>query len=710
MRKKGMAYTGLWVVLMAGLMTASCAGGMQRKIQVGEDLMRRGDREGAVAHYEALLKAHPEDETLRSRLLRAHMDLYLDHLSRARRLRAEGKSEEARQAYSAALKVFPDNASLRLEWSDWEKSLKPGSQEALNSQIEAPVVLDVEGSRRVDLKLSRVPVSQIFQTVGRTFGINIIFDKEFRDFVHSIETRGNTLDEVLNQLCLMAGAGYRILDPHTILVFTDSPFKRKQFETRGIHYFTLAHIPAAKAKDALMALFRDEQVVVQEDERINGLVVRGSERALREIEQFLAQVDQRRREVILDVAIIEVNRGVVQKLGSDLGVNPVTLQAGVVNPTDGTLTQAININDLSSTQFVATVPSVLLKFLESGDRNRIVARPNLRGVDGEDISFMVGDEIPIPTTRFLASAAGGVNTIPQTTYEYKNVGIKVNMTPTIHQEGEVTLKIKLTMDFITGTNEDKFPLLGKRELENTIRLREGETNIIGGFLRDEERRSLNGVPGLSRLPILGRLFGNTQDDRKQTDLIFSVTPHIVHQSGWKDMEPQTIWSGEQQNGGGTGSVAAGGEDGDRAQQMLRAPMAVPGQTPEGGGSGSGIRLMPQRLRIRKGQDALLMVRMMAAEPVQGLSLNLGVQGSGVEIVAFEPIAAPPEKVLQDVKPTGVTLGFTLQGQKQAMLGRLKIRALGEGEATLSVSGINAQGGSGQAVELDAGDATVEVTP
>jgi general secretion pathway protein D len=280
------------------------------------------------------------------------------------------------------------------------------------------------------------------------------------------------------------------------------------------------------------------------------LIIKADYITLIEIEKFLGTVDKQKSEVVLDIEILEVTKNLINSIGLSFGgdaSSPLsTISAGVVGA-DGTIKSTVNFDNLKNTNFFLTIPTAALNFLESDDKNKIVARPNLRGIDGEDIQFMVGDRVPVPQTQFQAGAAGGFNNIPVTTYQYQDVGVQVKITPYIHRNNEVTLKVKLTINSISGY-EGGFPIFGKREVENIIRLKEGETNIIGGFIRDEVRGGSSGIVGLSRIPLLGKLFGASGRTLKQTDLIFSITPrpglfsthrdgaagfrdHALHQAG-----------------------------------------------------------------------------------------------------------------------------------------------------------------------------------
>jgi general secretion pathway protein D len=270
------------------------------------------------------------------------------------------------------------------------------------------------------------------------------------------------------------------------------------------------------------------------------VVIRADYNSLAEIERFLVKIDKERNEVELNVEIMEINRSVINKLGADFGSGTFGLAAGGVTD-EGKISSTMNFKDLGSTNFFLTIPNVAMNFLEADANNKIIAKPNLRGIDGEEITFMVGDEVPVPETQFQAIAAGGINSSPVTTYRYRNVGVEIKITPFIHQNNEVTLKTKLTINFISSEPIAGFPIFGKREIENKIRLKEGETNIIGGLIRDDMRASINGFPFLAKIPLLGKLFGNSQKNISQTDLIFSITPKFIRKTPISAKDSEPIW-------------------------------------------------------------------------------------------------------------------------------------------------------------------------
>ena len=365
--------------------------------------------------------------------------------------------------------------------------------------VVPPVQLNIKKDEKVSLSLKNTPITNIFKSLGKTYSINFIFDKDFRDFLHSLEIENTTFFEVLKVLCMVSGSQYRVLDANTVIVYPDIFAKKRTFDLRGIKAFYLSNIKAEDARKMVQIVFRDEQILIQEDANLNAVVIRADYNALAEIERFLVKIDKEKNEVELNVEIMEINRSIINKIGADFNNGVFGLAAGTVGA-DGKVSATMNFKDLGSTNFFLTIPSVAMNFLEADANNKIIAKPNLRGIDGEEITFMVGDEVPVPETQFQAIAAGGINSSPVTTYRYRNVGVEIKITPFIHQNNEVTLKTKLTINFISSGAASSFPTFGKREIENKIRLKEGETNIIGGLIRDDIRGSLNGIRAWPKFP------------------------------------------------------------------------------------------------------------------------------------------------------------------------------------------------------------------
>jgi general secretion pathway protein D len=513
------------------------------------ELFNAGDYDQAREVLSKAAAENPKNAEIKTLLFRAQLNSYQTHLFLARAKSKTDGRQAAILEYQKALAIFPGNAKLQEEFDAYANPQKAAKVEKPKPTVVPPVQLNIKKDEKVSLSLKNTPITNIFKSLGKSYNVNFIFDKDFRDFLHSLEIENTTFFEVLKVLCMISGSQYRVLDPATVIVYPDIFAKKKTFDLRGIKTFYLSNIKAEDARKMIQTVFRDEQLLLQEDLNLNALVIRADYNSLADIERFLVKIDKEKSEVEINVEILEINRSLINKLGADFGSGAFGVAAGGLG-SDGKISPTMNFKDLGSANFFLTIPSVAMNFLEGDSNNKIIAKPNLRGIDGEEISFMVGDEVPIPETQFQAIAAGGINSSPVTTYRYRNVGVEIKITPFIHQNNEVTLKTKLTINFISSGATSSFPTFGKREIENKIRLKEGETNIIGGMLRDDVRGSLNGIPALARIPLLGKLFGNSEKNISQTDLIFSITPKIIRRTPISSQDNEAIWSGADQPAAG----------------------------------------------------------------------------------------------------------------------------------------------------------------
>ncbi|GAG21039.1 unnamed protein product, partial [marine sediment metagenome] len=254
------------------------------------------------------------------------------------------------------------------------------------------------------------------------------------------------------------------------------------------------------------------------DKNLNSVTIRDTPEVLELAERIIRLWDKPKGEVVIDLEIMEVSRVKLQQLGLDLDQKILGIRYSGAGESEGWYSLS-GIDFTKSENFQIALPSAFLQFLGSDVDTKIIAQPRLRGIEGEEIIYNVGDMIPIPQTTFAPIAAGGIAQQPLTTYKFENVGIDIKLTPRIHFEREITLEIDLKIKSIGGTGFADIPIITTREVKNIIRLKEGETNLLAGLLKDEERQTVKGIVGLKNIPIIGKLFSSTEDIIQQTDVI-----------------------------------------------------------------------------------------------------------------------------------------------------------------------------------------------
>jgi general secretion pathway protein D len=245
----------------------------------------------------------------------------------------------------------------------------------------------------------------------------------------------------------------------------------------------------------------------------------------------LTAVDKARPEVIIDVELLEVDRTRLREYGLQVASpgSPGIDGSVTVSPEgDGqTLTLRTLQNLTAADVLLANLPGLYYRLLKSDSNTRTLANPQLRTAEGIAAQARFGERVPVPVTTFAPIATGGTPQQPITSYNYENIGVNIDITPRIHHDDEVTLSLRIAVQSISGSGFGDLPTFGNREISTVIRLRDGETNMLAGLIRDDERRVLNGVPGLSDIPVVGRLFGHSRTETSQTDIILTLTPHIV---------------------------------------------------------------------------------------------------------------------------------------------------------------------------------------
>jgi general secretion pathway protein D len=285
------------------------------------------------------------------------------------------------------------------------------------------------------------------------------------------------------------------------------------------------------------------------------------------IERMIESNDKPRAEVIVDVQILEVNRGRAKKYGIDLGnyaINAVFSPERDPRSTADTGEAALNAQPfnantisrgVSTSDFYLAVPSAVVRFLEQDTETKVIAKPQLRGAEGVPLELNLGEDIPVPSTTFTPVAAGGANSQPLTSFNYRSVGVNVKMTSKVTYEGDIRMELFVessTLGAGVVIAGQELPSFGSRKVTTVLRLREGESSLLAGLLREDQRKLLTGFPWLLRVPVIKQLFSNNDTSVTQSDIVMLLTPRIVrtHELTPQDVGPIRI--GTQANLGLSG--------------------------------------------------------------------------------------------------------------------------------------------------------------
>jgi general secretion pathway protein D len=342
-----------------------------------------------------------------------------------------------------------------------------------------------------------------------------------------VDLRNASLEDALTTVAGVTRTFFRVISQGTVVVIPDTEAKRREYEEEVVRTFFLSNADLKETVDLLRLVLDVRRI--SPTTATNALTLKDTPERVAAAARVLSAIDKARPEVIIDVELLEVDRTRLLDYGLQLA-SPGS--AGVdgsatVNPPNATLTLQALRNLSQSDVLLANLPSLYYRLLKSDVNTRTLANPQLRTSDGTTAQARFGDQVPVPTTTFAPIATGGTPQQPITAYTYQNIGVNIDITPRTHHDDDVTLVLKVAVTSLSGSGFGGLPTFGNREISTVIRLRDGETNMLAGLIRDDERRSLDGIPGLSDIPGVGRLFAHTQRTTSQTDIVLTLTPHII---------------------------------------------------------------------------------------------------------------------------------------------------------------------------------------
>jgi general secretion pathway protein D len=524
-------------VLIAAVALAGCASSAALRHGRRAELAQDYDR--AVVEYTNAVRAHPDNRDARAALERVKLRAAQDHTARARRFAGQERYEEAVIEYQLASELNPTDAAVETALRDARQRLRTkvtvtrGGRTELESLIdrtrdrpapglELPADVKLPGS----LSFGNGATSRaVFMTVGRFANLSVIFDPGFRDQPLTIDLRDATLENALAALSASTRTFYRVTAPRTITIIPDTPAKRREYEESIVRTFFLSNADVKETIDLLRVVIDIRQI--SPTTATNAITIKDTPERIAAAAKLITAIDKARPEVVIDVELLEVDRTRLRDYGLQIA-SPGS--AGIsgsadVNRDDFRLANLKNLT--AADVFLSGIPGIYYRLLKNDASTRTLANPQLRTAEGLPATARFGERVPVPVTTFAPIAAGGVNTQPITSYAYENIGVNIDITPRTHHNDEVTLALKVSLSSISGTGFADLPTFGNREIATTIRLKDGETNMLAGLIRDEERAVLSGIPGLSDIPLVGRLFASNHRETQQTDIILTLTPHIV---------------------------------------------------------------------------------------------------------------------------------------------------------------------------------------
>ncbi len=710
---KKIAFICVIISVLWGCMTLS------RYYKSGYEAAMNKDWDRAVELYEKAVLEDPQNSVYRLELYRAKIAASYSHLYVARNLAAEGKREEALKEYEVSFSY--DTTNMKIYEEAKRVALKSTVEEKPKEiKIEKPVSLEVS-TEKIQLKfMQEASLRSIFQALGKHAGVNILFDETFSDKPFAIDLSDMDFEQAVQALCLASKNFYRIIDRKTLIVVPDQPMNRAKYEVNVIKTFYLSNLNAQEILGSLTTMtrtqFKAPSIIV--DKNLNSLTVRDTPEVVALAERLIRLWDKPKGEVVIDVEFMEVKRIKMKEIGLDFDSHLLGFRYSPESEDSSWLNLA-NIDFTKAENFQITLPTAFVKFLATDSDTKILAQPRLRGIVGEPIEYMVGDQVPIPITTFTPIAAGGVNQQPITSFEYKDVGIIVKITPWIHAQDEVTLELELELKAISGSGYGDIPIIATRKVKNIIRLKDGETNLLAGLLQDQERQSIKGIVGLKDVPILGGLFSRTDLEVQQTDLIITITPRIIRTIPLDEEDEKPVWVNlEGTTASQVGVRAAPGELFD--ERMRQERLLMDREREEQPGGDNQITLNPANFEGPQNRDFRVNVNISSPGEVSNMSFNLSFNPQVLELKqvivgGYAQQFGKNPSFLQNIDNSAgmCTIGFSSPEISKGFRGRGRVATLvfgakGRGESPISFSGISANSPTGQSVNFTSRESRVTI--
>jgi general secretion pathway protein D len=542
-------------LVVALLLLSGCAA--QKAYRKGERELRRQNWDQAVLQFSKAVALDPGRERYAMWLERAKLKASGEHFEKAMRYANSGQLELAIAEFQQTILLNPSHKHAQQEMEHAVTELRrrqagPSAIEQLKERARrkelAPPTLDPRANIPILLNFNEVEVGKIFEAISKASGINFIFDEKVdMQKPMTIDLGNVTLEKALDILMLQTKNFYKVVDEFTLLIAPDTRQKRQEYEDQVIRTFFLSNAETKTVVTLLRALLQSRQIAENAD--LNSVTIKDTPSKVAIAERIINANDKSRGEVLIDVELLEIDRTVAKTLGLDLSSKTLSLTFR-----DGD--QRIPINNLqvlrdAGSWTVGVIPSVILNFLKSDSNTRLIAKPQLRVEEGERAEILIGDRVPIPTTSFNTSQTVGGNIVPITSFTYQNVGITLQMEPRVHHNKEVTLNVQVEVSQVTGTVStsagQEQPIIGTRQVQTVIRLRDGETNMLAGLIQRQDKDALSGVVGLSDIPGLRRVFGNTTTEVRESDIVITLTPRIIRIPNITEDDLITLWVGTEEN-------------------------------------------------------------------------------------------------------------------------------------------------------------------
>jgi general secretion pathway protein D len=544
----------------------------------GQDAEARQNYEAAYGFFKQAYDLKPKDLRYRTAFERIRFEAAAQIVHRGQKLRDDGKLDDAVAEFQKALSIDPSLFMAKQELNRTLQMLNdqknpppqavgpPSGLERKLQNAQGPVELAPISSVPITVKLTDKS-DTVYRTIGQLAGINVLFDPDYTARPIKVELNGVTLEEALEITALESKTFWRPVTSNSIFVAADTPAKRKELEQSVLKTFYLTNLSqptelqdVVNAIRAVLDVQRVQQLLSQ-----NALVVRGTPDQIALAEKLVEDLDKARPEVIVDIDVMQISKDKSHTLGLSPPTSAsITLQSNInnntttttTNPltgistptTTGTSNNGLSLNtlgNLNATDFQVSIGTATLSAVMNDSDTKLIQSPQIRALDNQKASLKIGQRIPVATGSFQPGIGGvGINPLVNTQFQYIDVGVNIDVTPHVHADRDVTLKVAMEISSEVGQASIggiTQPIIGQKKVDlGEIRLKDGETSLIGGIMDDSQTKALAGIPGLAQIPILRYLFGQVTADHSSDETVFAITPHIIRSTDVNELNQRAL--------------------------------------------------------------------------------------------------------------------------------------------------------------------------
>jgi general secretion pathway protein D len=760
-------WSRLFLCVAFGLLAAGCPKG-KPDYQQGQKAENLRDYDAAYEYYQKALQAQPGNAEYQIKFNQARFEAGAYHVKKGMQARDRGDLQTAAAEFQHAAAIDPSSPIAEQELRKTvelieeknranEAAAPPPPTSSEPALAAAPPELKPLSHAPINLKMSN-DAKIVFDTIGKLAGLTVVYDPDFPARRIPVDLNNVTLEQALDIVSLESKAFWKPVTENIIFVVPDQPQKRRDYEEQIVRTFYLSNTVQAQDITEIVTGLRQllDLKRIQALNAQNAIIVRDTPDKLAIAEKMIRDIDKAKPEVVVQVQVLEARLDTMRNLGilpgqtASIQVVPpgttTTSNNNNNNNNNGTNTNNTtniltlqNLAHLNGSDYSVTLPSFTANALLTDSTTKIIQNPEVRSVDGQPAKLNIGDRVPVATGSFQAgvgvgstAGAGFVNPLVNTQFQYIDVGVNVNITPRVHPNHEVSLKVQVEVSSVTGQSNIggiQQPIISQRKIDHEIRLKEGEASILGGLIEKTDTKTLNGWPGLARVPLLRYLFSEDSKNFEDDEILIILTPHIVRLPDWTRANLRPLYSGSETNVQvRKESEVRAPDNNPPAQQEGAAPAAPPtaaapaAPNPAQGGQSAQLRFEPRTLTLKTGQQATLAVVVdnvndlfsipfllqynPAVISIQEVQHGGFLQGGNQEIAIVQRVDQEHGQAIISATRQPNTPGVSGTGTIMGIV----IKALAPGSSNLSIVQVNAKDSQQRPIPLVTSEATLQVQP